>query len=430
VSGGRRRGELTWRPRTFLFLGVGAALLVLAVALRDPVPLFLGLALLVAPAAAALSSPRRDPSVRFVWGEEGEGGTVRVAGAITPEPGTSPEDLVVDVRRPPSLRERSPTVARPGSGAVDLRCDWEAAEPTIAVVPPPAVSWRDPAGFVERGVRGVEGELVVVRYPPELARLEAMHFDRTTVLPGETRSRRLGESGEFFGLRLAAPTDPPRQINWKASARAGRLLANEYALERTGDAVLILDARATPLGAEIDERLLSLGRAATQGLAEALLRTKARVGVGVFGEFLETVPLAMGRMHRLRIRAALAAARLSRTAGPAERCAIAMRRFFPPGVTVILVSSLAGGAADSLVPYLRHRGFPLLVLSPSPLAFLRAAVPLDPTDDALANRLLALDRRVEVARAWDDAPVVDWSEFGSLGAFVEFVRRPAHRRVV
>ena len=249
------------------------------------------------------------------------------------------------------------------------------------------------------------------------------------MLPGETRSRRLGANGEFFGLRLAVPSDPPRRINWKASARAGRLLANDYALERTGDAVLLLDARATELGPEIDERLLSIARAATQGIAEALLRSKARVGVGIFGEFLEPVPLAMGTTHRLRIRAALAAARLSLQPGPPERCAIAMRRYFPPGVTVVLVSSLAGDTSGSLVPYLRYRGFPLLVLSPSPVPFLRTAVPLDPEDDRLADRLITLDRRAQLARAWNDAPVVDWSEFASLGAFVEFVRRPAHRRV-
>lgn len=423
------RGELAWTARTFLFLGAGAGLLVLAVALRDPVPLFLGLPLLVAPAAAALSAPRADPRVGFAWREEGDGGDVRVTGAITPGSGTLAEDLVVGIRRPPSLQANSPELAQPTSGVVRLGCEWVATEPTIAVVPPPSVVWRDPAGFVERNVRGVDGELVIVRYPPELTRLGALHFDRTTVLPGETRSRRLGANGEFFGLRLAVPSDPPRRINWKASARAGRLLANDYALERTGDAVLLLDARATELGPEIDERLLSIARAATQGIAEALLRSKARVGVGIFGEFLQPVPLAMGSTHRLRIRSALAAARLSTQPGPPERCAIAMRRYFPPGVTVILVSSLAGDASGSLVPYLRYRGFPLLVLSPSPVPFLRTTVPLEPADDALANRLIALDRRAQLARAWNDAPVVDWSEFGSLGAFVEFVRRPAHRRV-
>ena len=429
MSADGRFGGLRWRPRTFLFLATGAIAVVVAVAVRNPLPLFLGLALLVAPAAAALSGPRRDPHATLVWGETGSRGEVRLAGTVTPEAGVPSAELLVGLERPPALAEVAPATLRVGEGAIDFERRWGAHEPTMAVVPPPTVVWRDPGGFTERDVAVPAEEIVVVRYPPELTRLDAMRLDRTTMLPGETRSRRLGASGEFFGLRPVAPGDPPRRINWKASARAGTLLVNDFALERTGDVVLLLDARPTDLGPSVDEHLLSIARATAEGIAESLLRSKARVGLGVYGEFLEAVPLSMGRTQRIRVRTALLGTRLARTAGPSERCAVAMRRFFPPGTTTILLSPLAGAEAIALVPHLRLRGYPLVVLSPSPAPLLRAASRLGAEDEAIAARLVMLVRRQRIARSWQDAPTVDWDDFGSLEGFVRLVERPASRRV-
>ncbi len=421
-------GGLRWRPRTYLLLAAGAISLLGGVVVRNPVPLFLALPLLIAPAAAGLAGPRGDPETRLEWGEAGDGANVTISGRVTPRPGVRADDLVVTVVRPPGLAERAPPTTTVESGAVVFCREWLAAEPTIAIVPPPSIIWRDPAGLVEREAPRTAAELVVVRYPPELTRLHAVRLDRTTVLPGETLSRRLGATGEFFAIRDAAPGDPPRRINWVASARAGRLLANEYALERTGDVLLVLDARPTELGPEVDEHLLSIGRAAAEGIAESFLRSKARVGLGVYGEFLDVVPLSTGRTQRLRLRSALSTARLATTAGPSERCGIAMRRFFPPGVTTILISPLADEPALTLVPHLRRRGFPLVVLSPSPIPLLKGPARLSPEDRELSDRLTRLLRRAEILRTWNDAPTVDWSDFGSLGGFVEFLRRPAPRR--
>lgn len=421
-------GTLRWRPRAFLLFAAAGTLLLAGVALRNPVPLFLALPLLVAPMAAALTGPRRDPEAGLEWREEGTGGDVRITGTITPSSGARPGDLIVEIARPSSLVERASPTTEPGPTGVAFCREWFAPEPTIAVVAPPSVVWRDAAGLVERPVRGIDQELVVVRYPPELVRLGAVRLDRTTVLPGETRSRRLGAGGEFFGIREAAPGDPPRRINWRASGRAGRLLANEYALERTGDLLLILDARPTELGRSVDEHLLSIARAAAEGIAESFLRAKARVGLGVYGEFLEVVPLSTGRTQRARIRAALIGTRLAESPGPSERCGVAMRRFFPPGVTTILLSSLTGEASSTLVPHLRRRGYRLVVLSPSPVPLLVGGPKLPPEDEELSERLTKLLRRTQITRTWEDAPAIDWEDYGSLGAFVDFLRRPGSRR--
>lgn len=109
--------------------------------------------------------------------------------------------------------------------------------------------------------------------------------------------------------------------------------------------------------------------------------------------------------------------------GPPERFAISVRRFFPPGVFTILVSPLLEEDAVTVLPHLQRRGFPTVVLSPSPLPLLGLS---DVTDeDRIAARLLRLVRRQRLGDVWRQAPVIDWDDYWSLGSLVQFLRNPA-----
>jgi len=420
---------LRWRPLAVLLFGTGVVLLVTAVAERSPIPLFLALPLLLAGPAAALSAPRGPPELSLERHVEGTGDEVRIKGSMLPMSGVDGRDLDVSFVRPPGLFESSPPHLERSAEEVHFEFRWTAREPTIVVVPAPRAVWRDATGLIERAAVSDAPPLVVERYPPELARVGAVRLQRTTAIPGETPSRRIGAVGEFYGIRDAAPTDPPRRINWRASARAGRWLANEYQLDRTGDVLLLIDARRSSLGPWVDERLLSISRAAAAGIAESFLHEKARVGVGVFGEFLDIVPLSTGRAQRLRVRSLLLGARLGPADIPSERGAVSVSRYFLPGISTILFSALADEPAAELVPHLRRRGFPVVVLSPSPLPILSEHRVLSEEEESLAVRIERLARRAQVARVWQDAPAVDWEDYWSLGRFVEFLRRPWTRRV-
>lgn len=418
-----------WRPLAVLLLAAGAALLFVAVVTRDPTPLFFALPLLLAPLAAALVGPRRSPPVQVSLAAEGAAAEVRVRGTVAPETDLDARNLIVELPRPPGLMGDRPPEFDYTPTEVAFRADWVAPEPTIVEIPVPGVLWRDPLGVVERETISTASPVVVSRYPPELLRIGSVRLERTTPLPGETHSRTVGESGEFHGIRPARPGDSPRQINWRASARAGRTLANEYDLDKTGDLLVLLDARPTPLGPAVDERLFSISRAAALGLSESFLRVKSRVGVGVFGEFLDVVPLSTGRTQRIRIESLLKDAHLSRIHAPAERCAVSTRRHFPPGLTTVVFESLSDETAEDLSPYLRRRGFPVVVVSPSPLPLVAETFHLSPEDEAIASRIGKLVRRDRIARAWEESPTIDWDDYWSLGRFVEFVRRPRVRGV-
>ncbi len=428
MSGPPRPTPLLWTPRAAALVLTGSALVVVAVALRSPVPLFLALPLLLAPVAAAISGPRERLRATARVSAGGSGPDVLLHGTVRLRSEGSTADLWVRVDRPPGIEETAPVRSAADGRTVELDWSWRTREPSIAVVPPLRVAWTDAAGLVTREADVESEPYVLERYPPELLRVGSVRLHRTVTLPGETPSRHLGSSGEFHGLREATALDPPRRINWKASARAGRRLVNEFRTERTADVVLFLDTRPSTLGPAVDERLLGISRAAAAGIAASFLREKSRVGLGVFGEFLDVVPLGLGRAHASRLRAALVASRVGSSSPPAERGAVAATRYFPPGVTVLLISPLADEASSELVPHLRRRGYPVIVLSPSPIPALLGPGPADDEESRLVARLSRLLRRERLAATWNYAPTVDWEEYWSLAGFVDFLNRPPTRR--
>jgi uncharacterized protein (DUF58 family) len=420
--------RLALRPATGVLFGVAALLVFLSVATQNPVPLFAAVPLLLAPIAASGSAPPPDARTDLRWSVEGSADEVLVRGSIRPSESVTTDSLEVRFFRPEPLVVTAPAQVNVTSEAIDFLLSWKAPYPLLANVPRPEIVWRDPLSLVEVSLPVETPALRIERYPPEVARLGSVRLPRTTPQPGEIRSRQIGSSGEFFAVRLAAPTDTPRQINWRATARAGHLLANDFHLERTGDLILLLDLRPTSLGAERDATILAVSKAAALGIASGFLAEKARVGLGTFDEFLNAVPLGSGRRHRYRIAQALSRAEMTDGGGPSERFGVLMRRYYPPGVTTVLFSALADDESLSLLSHLRRRGFPTVVLSPSPIPLLTPTKEATTPEDLAALRLIRLVRRWRIGEAWREGPVVDWPDYWSLAPFVRYLSAPSIAR--
>lgn len=419
-------GPWHWTPRAFLlYAGAGAGFLA-ALVFHTPVPLYVAVPLLLAPIATILPGFARGRAARIDWTVSGAGADVLVAGTVSVDPPVESGQLRAEFRPPAALHPAAaPSVsARPEGLEFLLR--YRVDGPTLTRLAPPQLVWQDGLGLRTQALRLDDApDLEVERYPPELDRIGRLRLRRTTSAPGESRSPVRGAAGEFFGVRAWQPTDSPRQINWRATARAGgALLANDFRLERTGDLIVLLDRRPTDLGAVRNDRLQSAARAAALGIASAFLAERSRVGVGVYGEELTVVPLGRGRVQRYRIAQLLREATGPVRPGPSERLAIAARRYFPPGTLTVFLTSLAD--EESIVPvvHLRRRGFPTVVLSPSPLAVLDVGGTAP--EEVLAARLLRLLRRRRIADAWTEAPIVDWPDFWSLEPFVSYLERPAY----
>src|SRR5438093_8859505 len=134
------------------------------------------------------------------------------------------------------------------------------------------------------GASGLEYEDVVSRVrtsisiapPLEDLRKSRVQPRRARRWMGQIPSRRIGLGSEFWGLREYVPGDETRRINWKASARFDRLIANEVEGERSGDAVIVLHARHEALVGPLPRSTTEEGVRAALALASEFLAGRNR----------------------------------------------------------------------------------------------------------------------------------------------------------
>ena len=99
---------------------------------------------------------------------------------------------------------------------------------------------------------------------------------------GQHQSRKFGRGTEFDSLREYTPDDEFRTVNWKATARAGRPIINQYQVEQSRDLMLLIDCGRL-MHTEIEGRpRLDRYLDAAVHLAYLALSQKDRVGLIAF----------------------------------------------------------------------------------------------------------------------------------------------------
>jgi uncharacterized protein (DUF58 family) len=123
---------------------------------------------------------------------------------------------------------------------------------------------------------------------------------------GIRAARLMGAGREFESLREYQPDDEYRRIDWKATARRGKLISRQYEVERSQNVILVLDVGRTML-AEIDG-IAKMDYAVNAALLLAYVATLSddKVGVLVFADKVQTwIPPRKGRGQVYRILDAL-----------------------------------------------------------------------------------------------------------------------------
>lgn len=174
------------------------------------------------------------------------------------------------------------------------------------------LSVRGPLGLVERQRRlageqivAVEPVLVNLRHTLRLAASERWQD------LGIRRLRRRGGQTEFESLRDYVHGDDPRQVDWKAFARRGKLTVRQFQEERGQELVLLVDCgrrmRAVASeGAQAGWTKLDWALDAALQLAAVALARGDRVGVLAFdGRLKAYVAPARGARQRQRLRDAV-----------------------------------------------------------------------------------------------------------------------------
>jgi uncharacterized protein (DUF58 family) len=119
-------------------------------------------------------------------------------------------------------------------------------------LPSPAARVRGPFGLAAWYRRGGEPADVLV-YPdmPAAWRLVLAVRQGRFRDPGRLTRGPLGLGTDFESIRDYLPDDDIRQVNWRATARLGRPMSNQYRVEQDRDVVCLLDMgrlMAAPLG--------------------------------------------------------------------------------------------------------------------------------------------------------------------------------------
>jgi uncharacterized protein (DUF58 family) len=271
------------------------------------------------------------------------------------------------------------------------------------------VKVNDPLSVTSRETRlEAKGQLFI--FPP-VTRLRhvAIRPRRTRVYAGTIPARVGGTGTEFFGVREYHPGDPPRAINWRASAHHAQedvLFSNEFQQERVADVGIILDGRVRTNEFSRDHSLFEFSVQAAAALADALLTQGNRVGLLVYGDFLNWTIPGYGKIQREKILYALAHAR----PGGSEVFAnfqYLPTRLFPSESQIILVSPLH---EDDLTPLvqLRAMGYQVLIVSPNPVKFEMSYLPKT-RSVSLAGRVIQMERVLLLQRIQRAGiQVLDW----------------------
>lgn len=205
---------------------------------------------------------------------KGDAATVRIATVRVPLPG----NLVVVGGMPDGLHAAARTPFRPDAGGLVAAVPVTARRRGEWTFPDVAVSRTGALGLFERR-RRLDAPARVTVLPvtarERSMRLAARHLASAGV---PTRLQRRGPGDEFYALRDYLPGDAFADINWRATARADRIITNEFLPDEPPRYLVYVDARAVAAEEGIPdafERTLELGAA----IVDALFEARAHVGL-------------------------------------------------------------------------------------------------------------------------------------------------------
>ncbi|ANF23587.1 DUF58 domain-containing protein [Thermococcus piezophilus] len=259
------------------------------------------------------------------------------------------------------------------------------------------LSYRDPFGFfkVDKKIE-LYTEIVGV---PIIEGVPTPYSTRgTKITVGPLPSPRVGEGVEFHAIRDYQPGDPLKIINWKATARTGKIMANEYESERKVDVVFIVDSSYT--GELVFDYLV---RAAASLMLDALNNGTS------FGLLLaEEVPLWIrvdyGKRHFFKCVDFLSTAKPDKNNLIGYQVEHLIKSRFPARAQLLYFSPLLTEESREALKTMARYGYNVVVISPN------SYTALEPKsrEEELALKLLSLQRKAILRKMAAYGIIIDW----------------------
>jgi uncharacterized protein (DUF58 family) len=373
-------------------------------ALAFPLAIYLGASILYGP-----ERPRLQVTRSFSRESVATGRPVSVKLSVVNE-GAPLEMAFIEDVIPPSIEviegASSVLTALPAGGTVELEYTLLGKRGSHDFENVWAVA-SDPLGLFEQQVSFPTTERLVII--PELLKLKhlAIRPLRTRAYAGPVPARQGGSGVSFYGVRSYEPGDPLRWVNWRMSARhENNYYVNEFEPERIVDVGLILDIRQRNDVQVRGKPLLEHSVSATASLAAAFLDDGNRVGMLIYGRYLNWTFPGYGKIQRKRILEELTRVKVGDSL-VFDQLDLLPTQYFPAKSQIVLVSPLSPDDTSMLIR-LRAQGYQVLVISPDPVSYVSRALGDEP-DVALAARIARLERTLQLRylrRA--GVQVVDW----------------------
>jgi uncharacterized protein (DUF58 family) len=228
--------------------------------------------------------------------------------------------------------------------------------------------------------------------------------------PAGTRNGvEVGAGAEVLRLREYRSGDAPRVIDWKATARAGRLISREFAQEHRLEIVIVVDAgRASSLRSGTLDRFGHYVNVAAR-LAQYAAMQEDLVGLVIYADRpLAALAPARGAPAVARLRAVLAASRVERAESNPLYAALRVRSLVRQRSLIVLLTDVDDATVASqlaqAVRLLLPKHLPFIAALASAAAESTAAGPaqawLDPYRSLAAQQYcIGLERKVRALNA-------------------------------
>ncbi|MEA3199704.1 MAG: hypothetical protein QOE90_1132 [Thermoplasmata archaeon] len=279
-----------WTRKSTLLVGVGLLALLLGIAGKSPAALAAGsvaLAFVLVNRALFRGTEDVRATRRLDLQRVYEGETTQVRVEVE-NPSKRLLFLEVRDRLPRQLKVAAGAsydfVALPGGARDDVTYTVQAPLLGVYEVGPTDLRLEDPFGlfYEERAVEGSNTFWVLPRH--EDLRKAALLSNLPMPLMGEHQVNRPGDGFDFFALREYVPGDTMRAINWKASARSGKMMVNQMMRTTAAEVAVFIDARAvTAMGKEAQSGRVLTARAAAS-MIELVFARKDQPRVILYGE--------------------------------------------------------------------------------------------------------------------------------------------------
>ncbi|MGC5052654.1 DUF58 domain-containing protein [Micromonospora sp. DT48] len=299
-----------------------------------------------------------------------------------------------------------------------------------------ALRWgRHPLGPAGARVAAAQGLLVsraVIVEPvrskvyPKTEPFEAVEaMPRAAGLVGAHHSRRPGEGGELAGVRVFAPGDRLRRIDWRVSLRARQLHVAATLSDRDAEVVVLLDVLAEAGrsgGVTGTASVLDTTVRAAAAIAEHYLHRGDRVALLEYGPSARRLRPATGRRQYLTVLEWLLDVKAQSSPHEPYDQVFGPQLLSADALVVVLTPLLEERSAQMLARLARSGRFVVAVDT------LPADLP-PPKDRGwveVAYRLWRLDRDTMIAQLREHGvPVVPWAGAGSLDQVLRDVARLA-----